>query len=93
MQGVVRPLSVVWHLDGFVGSNVRIAQKIAGRHDNVTERRDVVNGSKAVLRSLGVVRRFVTVSMERTERGEKDAYSSAISCFRSPCSPTRSRSV
>lgn len=61
-------------VDGSVGPDVRVAEKIAGRNDNITERWDVVNSSKTVLRSLGVVCRFFAMSMERTEGREKDAY-------------------
>ena len=58
-HGVVCSLSVVrLGVHGLVGSNVRVAEKIAGRDDDVTERGDSVNGSQAILRPLGVVRRF-----------------------------------
>lgn len=50
-------------VDGPVGPDVRVADKIAGRNDDITERWDVVNGSKTVLRSLGVVRREVPFSV------------------------------
>ena len=64
MDGVVRPLSAVRYVDRFVGPDVRVAEEIGGRDHDVTEHGDVVNGSEPNLRSLGVVRRFVTVSGE-----------------------------
>lgn len=63
MQGIVWPLGVMGCVDGPVGPDVRVAEKIAGRNDDITERWDVVNGSKTVLRSLGVVRREMPFSV------------------------------
>lgn len=54
---VARSLRAVGSVERSVGPDVRIAEKIAGGHRNVTERGDVVNCSKAILRPLGVVRR------------------------------------
>jgi hypothetical protein len=45
MDGIVLSLGIVGNFDGLVGSDVRIAEKIAGRHDDVTEDGDVVDGS------------------------------------------------
>ena len=50
-----------------MGPDVLAAEKIGGGNDDITEHWDVVNGSKTVLRSLGVVCRFVAMSMERTD--------------------------
>lgn len=62
----VHPLSVVrLGVNRLIGSDVRVAEKVAGRDDDVAERGYIVNGSEAILRSLGVVRRFGTVSDER----------------------------
>ena len=73
MHGVVRPLSIVGlRVDGFVGSNVRVAEKIAGGHDDVAERGDPVDGSQAILRPLGVVSRFGTVSDEKRGEGREE---------------------
>ena len=70
MHGIVRPLRVVGDVDRFVRPDVRVTEKIAGRDYDVTERGDAFNGSEPILRSLGVVRRFVTVSMEIAEGTE-----------------------
>jgi len=44
--GIVRPLGVVgFRVHRFVGSDIRITEEIAGRDDDVTEYRDVVDGS------------------------------------------------
>jgi len=46
MCRVVRPLGVVgFRVYGFVGSDIRITEEIAGRDDDVTECGDVVGGS------------------------------------------------
>lgn len=69
IHGVVRPLSDVRCVCGFVGSDVRVAEKITRRHDDITERGDIIDCSEPILRPLGVVRRFVTVSTEINGRG------------------------
>ena len=70
VHGAERPLSVVrLGINRLIRSDVRVAEKIAGGHDDVTERGHVVNGSEAILRSLGVVRRFETVSDGRRGKG------------------------
>lgn len=62
VHGAERPLSVVrLGIHRLVRSDVCVAEKIAGGHDDVAERGHVVNGPEAILRSLGVVRRFGTV--------------------------------
>lgn len=62
VRGVVRSLSVERvHVNRLIGSDVRVAEKIAWRDHDVTEHGDIVNGPEAILRSLGVVRRFATV--------------------------------
>ena len=71
LLGVVR-----LRVDRLVGSDVRVAEKITGGDYDITERGDVVNGSEAILRSLGVVRRFGTVRNGRRggEESGRDAY-------------------
>ena len=72
IRGVVYPLGVVgFRVYGLVGSDVRIAEKVARGDDDVTEGRDIVNGPQVVLRSLGVVRRFAKGKRRRTRRGAK----------------------
>lgn len=62
IHGAERLLGTVGvRIDRLIGSDVRVAEKIAGGDYDITERGDVVNGSEAILRSLGVVRRFGTV--------------------------------
>ena len=69
VHGAERSLGVVrLGVNRLIGSDVRVAEKIAGGDYDVTERGDVVNGSEAILRSLGVVRRFATVSNGERER-------------------------
>lgn len=75
IQGIVRPLNAVRDVDGFVGPDVRVAEEIARGNDDVTERGAVINRSEPIFRSLGVVRRFVTVSMEiLSRRGGSESY-------------------
>ena len=63
IDGVVGPLGVVRVcIDGLVGSDIGVAEKVAMGDYDVTERGHVVNGSEAVLRPLGIVRRFGRVS-------------------------------
>lgn len=69
---VVCPLGVVRvGIDGLVGSDVGVAEEVAKGDDDVTERGDVVNGSEAVLRPLGIVRRFGQVSDGEGWGGQK----------------------
>jgi len=64
IHGVVWPLSVVGlSVNRLVGSNVCVAEEIAGWNDDATERGEVIDGSEAILRSLGVVRRQVPLSI------------------------------
>jgi hypothetical protein len=72
VDGVVRSVGGVGLcVDGLVGPDVRVAEKIAGRDGDVMERGDIVNSSQVILRSLGEIRRFATVSgAKRRERRE-----------------------
>lgn len=45
MGGIVRSLGIVGYFDRLVGSDVRVTEEIAGRHDDVTEDGDVIDGS------------------------------------------------
>lgn len=74
MHGVVRSMSAVGRVDRFAGPDVGVAEKIARRDHDVTEAGDVVNGSELILRSLGVIRRFVMVSKEIGEGRKGEAY-------------------
>jgi len=86
IHGVVRPLSVVrLRVNGLVGSDVRVAEKITGGYHDVTESRNVVNGFEAILRSLSVVRRFAAVSSGQDPGKARDAHSGATFGFHSPC--------
>ena len=58
------------NVDGLVGPNVRVAEEIARGDHYVTEGVQIVDGSEPIFRSLCVVGRFVTVSME-TREGEE----------------------
>ena len=72
IHGAEGPLSVVrFGVKRLIRPDVRVAEKIAGGDYDVTERGHVVNGSKAILRSLGVVRRFATVSNGK-RKGKRD---------------------
>ena len=94
IHGDVRPLSVVGvRVYGFVGSDVGVAEKVPRRNDDITECRDIVNGPQVFLSPLGIVRRFAKVNGGKQKKDKRRAYSGAISGFRFPYSPTRSRSV
>jgi len=62
MHGIVHPLTVVLRVDRFIGSDVRVAEKIAGGDRDVTKCGDIINGSEAIFRPLGVICRFAAVS-------------------------------
>lgn len=46
IRGIVCPLSVVgFRVHGLVGSDVRVAEKISGRYNDIKQRGDLVDGS------------------------------------------------
>lgn len=76
MHVIVRPLSVWRCLDGFIRPDIRVAEEVTRRDDDITEDGDVVDGSEAILRSLGEVRRFCWGKDKESEEQERghDAY-------------------
>ena len=72
VDGVVRSVGGVGLcVDGLVGPDVRVAEKIAGRDGDVIERGDIVNSSQVILRSLSEIRRFATVSGAKRREDER----------------------
>jgi hypothetical protein len=67
-------LSVERYVDRFVGPDVRVTEKIARRDHDIAEDGVVIDGSESIFRPLGIVRRFVTVSMERAEGRRSEVY-------------------